>query len=112
MMVPDPSLLRLMAPSTGTGMFNIPRPGGITADHLRSQQLDWMTNMAGRGGLFANLFRKLLAGRVSGGTGMRGPERSPFAGLARFAGPFGNGGGPMVPSFGNLAGLRWHPRMR
>ena len=39
-------------------------------------------------------------GMNSGGMGSRGPAPSPFLGLNRFAGPFGNGGGPIAPSFG------------
>lgn len=77
-------------------------PGGITSGPGLDPRAAWMSQMAGRGGLFGNLFRKLLAGRASGATGLRGPEPNPFAGLARFSGPFGNGGGPMIPSFGNL----------
>ena len=79
-----------------------PSRGGITPGPGLDPRTAWLGQMAGRGGIFAKLFQKLLAGRVSGGTGLRGPDPNPFAGLARFSGPFGNGGGPIAPSFGNL----------
>jgi hypothetical protein len=48
--------------------------------------------LAGAGGILGR-----LAGRASGAMGQRGPEPSPFAGLRRFQGPFGNGGGAITP---------------
>lgn len=71
-------------------------PGGITADHLRPNPI------IGSGGSFLDILQR-LAGRVAGSSGMRGPDQNPFTALARFAGPFGNGGGAMTPTFG--AGL-------
>lgn len=49
-------------------------------------------------GIFGQLMQQ-VAGRVSGGTGARGPDPNPFTGLAGLAGPFGNGGGPIAPNF-------------
>lgn len=44
-------------------------------------------------------------GNVSGGFGTRGPNRSGAAGMDRFSGPFGNGGGPLVPRMGWNRGM-------
>lgn len=56
---------------------------------------------AGRfqGGGIADMVRYVM-GRQSGAQGTRGPEPSPFAGLGRFSGPFGNGGGAIAPGMG------------
>lgn len=56
------------------------------------------------GNPFAMLLSQLgagagMPGMVGGGQGARGPAPSPFLSLARFAGPFGNGGGPISPGF-------------
>ncbi len=45
-------------------------------------------------------------GMNSGGQGLRGPAPSPFQGLNRFAGPFGNGGGAIAPGFAHM-GRSW-----
>jgi len=53
-------------------------------------------------------------GRVAGSQGLRGPDQSPFANLRRLQGPFGNGGGSMMPTVGSgggqpddMVGRRW-----
>lgn len=55
------------------------------------------------GNPFAMLMSQLgmggMSGMVGGGMGSRGPAPNPFLSLARFAGPFGNGGGPISPGF-------------
>ncbi len=54
------------------------------------------------GNPFAMLMSQLgmgMPGMVGGGLGARGPAPNPFLSLARFAGPFGNGGGPITPGF-------------
>lgn len=61
-------------------------------------------------GMFGNLFAKAfgqlgLPGRTGGSMGMRGPDQSPFAGLRRFQGPFGNGGAGLMPAAGSIGGM-------
>lgn len=56
-------------------------------------------------GSIRDMIQQVL-GRVAGSSGSRGPDRNPFAGLARFAGPFGNGGGPLLPTIGQFPNMR------
>lgn len=92
-----------------------------TITQVPNQPNQWLTSLTGepgsgpvsapspqrpQGGLMS-MIQQMMA-RVGQGTtstspGARGPAPSPFTGLRRFAGPFGNGGGGISPGLDGFA---------
>jgi hypothetical protein len=93
---PSPQLpMAFGAPGMGNP-FQLGKPTGLPAQFQQGSMFSSPEAMQWLQSLFAGG----MGGMNSGGQGARGPAPNPFAGLNRFSGPFGNGGGPIAPGMG------------
>ncbi len=83
----------------GMAQWGMPQQaGGFGGAAMNPMMMQFLMSNFGRSPMGGGGFS--MPGQVSGGFGSRGPSPSPFQGLNRFAGPFGNGGGGMIPRIG------------
>lgn len=81
------------------GMFGQPVPAWGMGSYMPSGPVkpQMSTPLQVGSNPFAASLSQLLGGSTSISGGARGPAPAPFNYLRRFAGPYGNGGGPIAP---------------